>query len=102
MRLRKVVTEDGWHGLFCLKRAGTYYRRSNLNALIKQKLASTHILSFLKTRHLPRIDQKRPDDLTLVPWAVSRQLLWDVVVVDSLTPSTKNAGSVSNPGVGAA
>ena len=80
----KDVTEDGWHGLSCLKSAGRFSRHSNLNALIKQSLSSTHIPSVLEPRHLYRTDQKRPDGLTLVPWADGKQLLWDVTVVDSL------------------
>ena len=73
-----------------------------LNALIKQSLSSTHIPSVLEPRHLYRTDQKRPDGLTLVPWADGKQLLWDVMVVDSLAPSKINAGSVCNPGTAAA
>ena len=98
----KDVTEDGWHGLTCLKSAGRFSRHSNLNALIKQSLSSTHILSVLKPRHLYGTDQKQPDGLTLVPWADGKQLLWDVTVVDSLAPCRINAGSVCNPGTAAA
>ena len=102
LRLGKDVTEDGWHGLSCLKSAGRFSRHSNLNALIKQSLSSTHIPSVLEPRHLYRTDQKRPDGLTLVPWADAKQLLWDVTVVDSLAPCRINAGSVCNPGTAAA
>ena len=80
------------------KSAGGFSRQSNLRALIKRNLASTHIPSVLEPRHLNRIDQKRPDSLTLVPWAVGRQLLWDVTVVESQTPSRRSADSVCNPG----
>ena len=38
----------------------------------------------------------------LVPWAVGKQLLWDVTVVDSLAPCRINTGSVCNPGTAAA
>ena len=98
----KDVTEDGWHGLPCLKSAGRFSRHSNLNALIKLCLSSIHIPSVLEPRHLYKTDQKRPDGLTLVPWAVGKQLLWDVTVVDSLAPCRINAGSVCNPGMAAA
>ena len=40
--------------------------------------------------------------MTIVPWAVPKQLLWDVTVVDSLAPCKINAGSVCNPGTVAA
>ena len=66
----KDVTEDGWHGLSCLKSAGRFSRHSNVNAFIKQNLSSTHIPSVLEPRHPYRTNQKRPDGLTLVPWAV--------------------------------
>ena len=96
------VTEDGWHGISKLKSTGRFSKHSNLKALIKQSLSSSHIPSFLEPRHLYRTDQKRPDVLTLVPWAVVKQLLWDVMVVDSLVPCRINAGSVYNPGTAAA
>ena len=98
----KDVSEVGWHGLSCLKSAGRFSRHSNLNALKKQSLSSNHIPSVLEPRHLYRTNQKRPDGLTLVPWADGKQLLWDVTVVDSLAPCRINAGSVCNPGTAAA
>ena len=57
----KDVTEDGWHGLSCLKSAGRFSGHSNVNALIKHTLSTTHISSVLEPRHLYRTDQKRPD-----------------------------------------
>ena len=98
----KDVAEDGWHDLSCLKSAGRFSRNSNLNALIKQSLSFTHIPSVSGPRHLYRTNQKRPDGLTVVPWAVGKQLLRDVTVVDSLAPCRINAGSVCNPGTAAA
>ena len=98
----KDVTEDGWHSLSCLKSAGRFSRHSNLNALIKESLSSTHIPSVLEPRHLYRTDQKRSDGLTLVPWAVGEQLLWGVAIVVSLAPCRVDAGSVYNPGTAAA
>ena len=58
--------------------------------------------SVLEPRHLHRKNQKRPDVLTLVAWAVCMQLLWDVTVVNSLAPCSVNAGSACNPGTTAA
>ena len=114
----KDVTEDGWHGLFYIKGAGRFSRHSNLNTFIKQvwfeclepmkqvrfecHLSSTHISSVLEPRHLYMNDQKRQDGLTLVPWAVCKQLFWDVTVVDSLVPCRVNAGFVCKPGTAAA
>ena len=95
----KDVTEDGWHGLSCLKSEGRFSMLSNLNDLIKQNLSSTHIPSVFRAK-TPL--QERPDGLTLVPCAFGKQLLWDVTVVDSLAPCRINAGSVCNPGRAAA
>ena len=71
---RKDVTKDGWQCLSCLKSAGRISRHSDLNAFIKQSLSSTHLPSVLKPRNLYRTDQKRPDGMTLVPWAVGKSL----------------------------
>ena len=91
------VTEDGWHGLFCVKSAGRLSRHSNLKALIMQNLASTHFSSVLEPRQLHRTDQKRPDNLTLVISAAGMQLLWNKTVVDSLASDKIQVGSVCNP-----
>ena len=97
----KDVTEDCWHGLSCLKSAEWFFKHSNLNAFLEQSLSSTHIPSVLEPRHFYRSDQKRPDGVTLVPWCVGKQLLWDVRVVDSLAPGRISAGSVCIPGMAA-
>ena len=83
----KDVTEDGWHGLSCFKRAERFSKHSSLHDLTKQSLASTHLPSVLEPPHLHRTDQKRPDGLTLLLWAVGRELLRHVTVIDSLAPS---------------
>ena len=70
---------------------------SNLNALIKRRLSSFNIPSVLDPRHLCRTGQKRPEGLTLVSWAVGKQLLWDVTVVGSLVPKRISAGLVRLP-----
>ena len=99
--MRENVTEYGWHCLSCLESEGRFSKLSNLIALIKKSL-SYHIPSVLDPRHLYRTDQKRPDGLMLVPWAVGKQLLWDVTVVDSIAPCRINSRSVCNPGTAAA
>ena len=92
----KNVTEDGWHGLSCLKSAGRFSRHSN--PYKAESIIYSHSVCFRTTTPL----QERPDGLTLVPWADGKQLLWDVTVADSLAPCRINAGSVCNPGTAAA
>ena len=43
-----------------------------------------------------------PDGLTMIPWEMGKQLVWDVTVVDALAPSRLNQGSLCNPGTTAA
>ena len=45
-----------------------------------------------------RTDGKRSDDVTMIPWEMGKQLVWDVTVVDALAPSRLNQGSLCNPG----
>ena len=52
----------------------------------------------LEPRGLYRTDGKRPDGVTMIPWEVGKQLVWDVTVVDALAPSRLNQGSLCNPG----
>ena len=52
----------------------------------------------LEPRGLYRTDGKRPDGVTMIPWEMSKQLVWDVTVVDALAPSRLNQGSLCNPG----
>ena len=52
----------------------------------------------LKSRGLYRTGGKRPDGVTMIPWEMGKQLVWDVTVVDALTRSRLNQGSLCNPG----
>ena len=45
-----------------------------------------------------RTDGERPDGVTMIPWEVGKQLVWDVLVVDALAPSRLNQGSFCFPG----
>ena len=48
-------------------------------------------------RGLYRTDGTRPDGVTMIPWEMGKQLMWDVTVVDALSPSRLHQGSLSNP-----
>ena len=52
----------------------------------------------LESCGLYRIDGKRPDGVTMIPWEMDKQLVWDVTVVDALAPSRLNQCSLCNPG----
>ena len=52
----------------------------------------------LEPRGLYRTHGECPDGVTMIPWEMGKQLLWDVTVVDALAPSRLNQGSLCNPG----
>ena len=86
----KRVEWDGLHGLSCTKSAGRFSRHATLNSLLKQTLGSLDLPSMLEPRGLYRTDGKRPDGVTMIPWEIGKQLVWDVTVVDALAPSRLN------------
>ena len=97
----KRVERDSLHGLSCTKSASRFSRHAILNSLIKQTLGSFDLPSVLEPRGLYQTDGKRPDEVTMIPWEMGKQLVWDVTVVDALALSCLSLGSVYNPGTSA-
>jgi len=91
------VSADGTHGLACRKSAGRHFRHNAINDLIKRALASAETPAILEPASLSRTDGKRPDDLTIVPWARGRCLVWDFTCPDTLAASHLNR-AVVGPG----
>ena len=52
----------------------------------------------LEPRGLYRTDGKRSDGVTMIPWEIGEQRVWDVTVVDALAPGRLNRGSLCNSG----
>ena len=44
---------------------------------------------------MTRIDGKRPDGSTLVPWPAGKFVIWDVTIAETMTPSYAAISSVS-------
>ena len=90
--------QDGLLGLSCTKSAGRFSRHATLNSLIKQTLGSLDLPVMLELMlGLYRTDGKRSASVTMIPWEMGRQLVWDVTVVDALAPSRLNRGSLCSP-----
>ena len=56
----------------------TLSRHATLNSLIKQTLGSLDLPSMLEPRGLYRTDGKCQDGVTMIPWEMGKQLVWDV------------------------
>ena len=78
------VDETGLHGLSCRRSTGRLPGHNQLNTIIKQSLASANIPSVLEPQGLSRTDGKRPDGMTITPWAQGRLLIWDATCWDTM------------------
>ena len=84
------VDSTGTHGLACRKSSGRLVRHNAVNDLIKRALTSANIPAMLEPKSLSRDDGKRPDGLTVLPWANGRCLVWDFTCPDTLAASHLN------------
>ena len=65
------VDATGTHGLVCKRVAGRIARHQGLNDIIATAFATTGTPITKEPNGLSRLDGKRPDGLTLVPWALT-------------------------------
>ena len=91
------VDETGLHGLSCRRSTGRLPRHNQLNTIIKQSLASANIPSVLEPQGLSCTDGKRPDGMTITPWAQGRLLIWDATCWDTMA-ATNIPIAMSGPG----
>jgi hypothetical protein len=94
------VDAQATHGLKCQKSAGRWSRHGAINDIVKRACNSANIPSTLEPSGLFRDDGKRPDGLTLIPWAKGRCLVWDATCVDTLAAcyvpvTSKTAGAAA-------
>ena len=82
-----AVDKFGHHGLACKRSAGRHLRHNLLNDGILRALHSAGVQAIREPPGLDRGGGKRPDGVTLVPWARGRCLLWDATCPDTLAPS---------------
>ena len=91
------VNAFGRHGLSCKKARGRHPRHSGANRIIQKALGSADFPSTLEPSGLSRIDGKRPDGLTFLPYQDGKNLIWDFTCCDTVAPSNLSL-SIEGPG----
>ena len=91
----------GIHGLHCRKSVGRHPRHSAINDLVKRSPGSAKITAHLEPAGICRLDGKRPDRATVLPWRSERILVWDATCPDTFAPShldlaSQGAGTVAD------
>ena len=81
----KRVERDGVHGISCTKSAGSFSRHSQFSH--KADVGISRMPSMLQPRGLDIPDGKRPNGVTMIPWEMGKQLVWDVTFECSCTQS---------------
>ena len=71
-----------------------------MNDVVHRALASAKVPARLEPSGLYRVDGKRPDGITVVPWRCGKLLVWDATCPDTFAPSyissaTSEAGAVA-------
>ena len=82
-----MVSARGSHGLACTLGFGRQARHSSINEIVLRSLIRAGTPSIREPAGLTRLDGKRPDGQTLIPWNNGRSLIWDVTIVDTFAPS---------------
>jgi Reverse transcriptase (RNA-dependent DNA polymerase) len=82
-----LVSARGLHGMACKMGFGRQARHSSINDIVLRSLIKAGTPSIREPSGLTRLDGKRPDGQTLIPWSNGRSLIWDVTIIDTFAPS---------------
>ena len=83
----KAVSARGLHGLACRRSSLRHQRHSQLNDILWRSFKRAKVPAVKEPPGLSRDDGKRPDSVTLLPWAKGKPLAWDVTVPDTYADS---------------
>ena len=89
------VDELGTHAFSCKQNPGRSQRHHYLNDLVWRALSRACVPSIKEPHGLARLDGKRPDGLTLIPWREGRCATWDVTVSNTVAASYLSASSIT-------
>ena len=95
-RCGSAMDARGLHGLSCRYSAGRHPRHAALNDVIKRALQTAGIPSVLEPLGVDRGDGKRPDGLTVFPFANGKCLCWDATCTDTFARTNLNNSAVSS------
>ena len=94
-RCGQAMDAKGLHGLSCKYSAGRHPRHAALNDVVRRALQSAGVPSILEPVGVDRGDGKRPDGITVFPFANGRCLCWDATCTDTFAMSHLNSSAVS-------
>ena len=89
------VTGRGNHGLSCRSSKGRHSRHTEANEILSKALTTIGLAPLLEPPGISRMDGKRPDGLTRVPWSRGLCLIWDFTCVDTLAVSRINCRNLN-------
>ena len=87
------VDSTGRHGLSCKYSKGRFFRHAALNDIIRRALSSASIPSRLEPPGLSRVDGRRPDGVSIMPWSAGKPLVWDATCSDTFAASYQGVAS---------
>ena len=99
-RCEALVDVQGTHGLVCKQAPGKIARHQAINDAVARAISAAGVPITKEPVGLTRLDGKRPDGLTLIPWQGGKSLTWYVTVVSTLADSylhstSRSAGSAA-------
>ena len=97
-RCGALVDTQGLHGLVCKQAPSKIARHQAINDIVARAISTSGTPVMKEPVGLTRLDGKRPDGLTLIPWQGGKSLTWDVTVVSTLADSYLHVTSHSAGG----
>ena len=94
-RCGSMADRKGYHALTCRFSAGRHPRHTALNDVVRRALQSAGIPSLLEPTGVDRGDGKRPDGMTIYPFAEGKCLTWDATCVNTFAESHVLSAAIS-------